>query len=86
MLEVVETYLRPTTAKSYKMQPLENYRLAIYGNGKLVCLEQKSTDLRLRSRSALWAKYKDDDDNVIASFISLYLHIPKGKTNFEVIR
>jgi len=86
MLEVVETYLRPTTAKSYKMQPLENYRLAIYGNGKLVCLEQKSTDLRLRSRSALWAKYKDDEDNVIASFISLYLHIPKGKTNFEVIR
>ncbi|MNK06021.1 hypothetical protein D3C87_239110 [compost metagenome] len=84
--ESLKNYMEPLSAKGYKMQPLENYKLVLYGGGRLVRLEQTSLDKRLRGESALWSKYKDEDGNVIASFISLYLHIPKGKTNFEVIR
>jgi len=68
------------------MQPLEGYKLKLYGGGKLVCLEQTSLDPRLRGELALWAKYKDEDGNVIGSYKKLYLHIPKGKSNFEIIR
>ncbi|ACU03708.1 hypothetical protein [Pedobacter heparinus] len=84
--ESLENYKIPLSAKNYKMQKLENYKMVLYGGGRLVRLEQTSVDKRLRSESALWAKYKDEDGNVIANFISLYLHIPKGKTNFEIIR
>lgn len=68
------------------MQPLENYKMVLYGGGRLVRLEQTSPNKRLRGESALWAKYKDEDGNGIGNFINIYLHIPKGKTNFEIIR
>lgn len=84
--ESLANYLEPHSAKDYKMQPLENYKMVLYGGGRLVRLEQTSTDRRLKGESALWSKYKDEDGNVIANFTSLYLHIPKGKTNFEIIR
>ncbi len=84
--ESLQSYMEPILKKDFKMQPLEDYKLVLYGGGRLVCLEQNSLDTRLRGESALWAKYKDEDGNVIGSFISLYLHIPKGKTNFEIIR
>lgn len=84
--ESLKNYMNPQSAKDYQMQPLEDYKMVLYGGGRLVRLEQTSADKRLRGESALWSKYKDEDGNVIANFNNLYLHVPKGKTNFEVIR
>ena len=86
LTESLQSYMKPVLKKDYKMQPLENYKMVVCGGGRLVCLQQNSLDVRLRGESALWAKYKDEDGNIIGNFISLYLHIPKGKTNFEIIR
>ncbi|MBB5636265.1 hypothetical protein HDE68_002153 [Pedobacter cryoconitis] len=59
---------------------------SLYGNGNLVCLEQNSMDIRFRGESALWGKYKNKKGSTIGNFYKLYLHIPKGKTAFEIIR
>ncbi|MBB6272817.1 hypothetical protein HDF26_003277 [Pedobacter cryoconitis] len=84
--ETLDAYLKPFTKSSYKLEPLANYKMSLYGNGKLVCLEQNSMDIRFRGESALWGKYKNDKGSVIGNFRKLYLHIPKGKTAFEIIR
>jgi hypothetical protein len=71
--EFVTTYDNPT----YEFQPFENYKMEFFGDGRLVCLRQISTDVRLREQSALWGKYKDND-GTMADFHRLYLYIPKG--------
>jgi hypothetical protein len=86
----LKVYQRPYTNPTYEMQPLENFRLVIYGDGKLVALEQNSMDVRLRGELALWAKYKNEGENSInASFPNLYLYLPQGKSledGLEIIR
>ena len=84
--ETLSAYLESFTDPSYEMQPLKGYKLTLYGGGKLACLEQTSLDQRLRGELALWAKSKDEDGNIIGNYDRLYFHIPKGKTNFEIIR
>ena len=72
--EFITTYDNPT----YEFQPFENYKMDFFGDGRLVCLRQISTDVRLREQSALWGKYKDED-GTMADFHRLYLYIPKGE-------
>lgn len=43
-------------------------------------------DPRLRNKWAIWAKYTDEDGDISTENTRIYLHIPKGKTNFEIIR
>ncbi len=62
--ESLDAYLKPFTDPTFKFQPLENYKMVLYGNGKIVCLEQESTDLRLKGESAFWGKYTDKNDNI----------------------
>ena len=83
---VIKDKSLPFKESSYKIEPMDNYKMVLYGDGKLVCLEQNNSDPRLRKEYVLWGKYKDEDGNTIAMFTSLYLHIPEGKTGFEVIR
>ncbi|WP_443943841.1 hypothetical protein ACJVDH_13025 [Pedobacter sp. AW1-32] len=78
--------LKDFTEPSFKLQPLENYKMKLYGNGKIVCLEQNSEDLRLKNRWAIWGKYKTAEGETRVSFSRLYLHMPKGKDTFEIIR
>jgi hypothetical protein len=73
--EFVVNYDNP----SYELQPFENYKMVFFGDGRLVCLRQMSNDVRLREKSALWGKYKDEDGNTRADFHNLYLYIPKGE-------
>jgi hypothetical protein len=73
--EWISIYDNPT----YELQPFENYKMEFFGDGRLVCLRQISTDVRLREQSALWGKYKDEDGNTRADFHGLYLYIPKGE-------
>lgn len=74
--EFISKYDNPT----YQLQPFENYKMVFFGDGRLVCLRQISTDVRLREQSAMWAKYKDAKGNTRASFQGLYLYLPKGES------
>ena len=74
-----EVYLRPYENTSFKIQPLENYQLKLFGDGMVVALILNSMDIRLRNKTALWAKYNDKDGDLSASFPSLYLYLPQGK-------
>jgi hypothetical protein len=53
--------------------------MVFFGDGRLVCLRQTNTEVRVREKSALWGKYKDANGNTRADFHNLYLYIPKGK-------
>lgn len=77
-----QAFLKDTT---FKLEPLENYKLQLYGNGKVVCLEQTSADLRLQKRQSIWGKSKNEKGGTEATFIKLFLHIPKGKDTFEIL-
>ena len=69
---------------SFKLEPLENYAIKIYGEGKLVCLEHTSTDTRLKGRSSMWGKYNAEEGGVRVRFLRILLYIPKGKDSFEI--
>ncbi|WP_293307055.1 hypothetical protein [Pedobacter sp. UBA5917] len=70
---------------SFKLEPLANYTMKLYGHGKIVCLEQTSEDLRLKKRWAIWGKYKTSEGETRVNFTRLYLYIPKGKDTFEIL-
>ncbi|WP_316804294.1 hypothetical protein [Pedobacter nototheniae] len=70
---------------SFKLETLGNYSMKLYGDGKIVCLEQISEDLRLKKRWAIWGKYKTSEGETRVNFTRLYLHIPKGKDTFEIL-
>ncbi|WP_147243824.1 hypothetical protein [Pedobacter miscanthi] len=70
---------------SFKLEPLKDYKPILYANGKVVCLEQTSEDLRLKRESSIWGKSKNEKGGTEATFIKLYLHIPKGKDTFEIL-
>ncbi|MEO8239220.1 MAG: hypothetical protein ABI793_14570 [Flavobacterium sp.] len=83
--ENLNSYLEPFTIESYKLEPLENYQMVFYGDGKIVCLELSSLDSKLRGKSALWGKY-NEDNSTIGDFIKYYLYIPEGKSELEILR
>ena len=63
--------------------PLENYELVFYGEGRLVGLKSKKKDKGFRGSSALLCKFKREGKWVGAE-LDYLLHIPKGKTEFEI--
>jgi hypothetical protein len=83
--EILDLYLDPFTIPNYKMQPLENYKLKFYGDGRIVCLELESLDNHLRGESALWAKV-DEGDGEMGDFFKFYLYIPEGEDELEILR
>ncbi|MBF4519563.1 hypothetical protein IRZ71_24765 [Flavobacterium sp. ANB] len=52
--ENLSAYLEPFINSTFKLEPLENYQLKFYGDGKIVCLELTSTEAKMRGKSALW--------------------------------
>lgn len=83
--ETLQAYLEPFVINSYKLEPLENYELKLYGDGKIICLELTSLDSRLRGESAIWGKYKEDD-GTMAAFRKYYLYIPEGENELKILR
>ncbi len=81
--EILEAYQEAFIIEDYKLQPLQNYIVKLYGDGKLVCLELKSQDKNLRGESALWAKY---DKDRMADFLTYYLYIPERGNDFKILR
>ncbi len=70
--------------ETFKMQPLKDYKLQFFGDGKLVALMQTSSDRRNKGKTALWGKYKKDNEGTRASFFYDYFYIPEGETEFKV--
>ncbi len=77
------TFIEPFKNDTFEMQPLKDYKLMFFGNGKLVALIQTSLDKRNRGSQALWAKLKEDD-KVRAAMFKNYFYILKGETEFKV--
>ena len=70
-------------ADNLEFYPLENYELVFYGEGRLVGLKSKKKDKGFRGASALLCKFKREGKWVGAE-LDYLLHIPKGKTEFEI--
>lgn len=96
--EIISTYMSKENLKegeaedkfmfsepTFKLEPLINYKMHLFGNGKIVCLEQTSEDLRLKNKTAIWGKYKTTEGETRVRYKKLYLHIPKGKDTFEIL-
>lgn len=83
--ETLETYLEPFTNATFNLEPLENYEVKLYGDGRIVCLELKSLESKKRGKSALWGRYKDEEISMM-KYRKYYLYMLKGATEFEIIR
>ena len=70
-------------ADNLEFFPLENYELVFYGEGRLVGLKSKKKDKGFRGASALLCKFKRKGKWIEAK-LDYLLHIPKGKTEFEI--
>ncbi|WP_294960969.1 hypothetical protein [uncultured Flavobacterium sp.] len=81
--EILESYQEAFTIPDYKLQPLENYTIKLYGNGRIVCLELTSLEPKMRGKSALWAKF---DKNRTADFLKYYLYIPEKESELKILR
>lgn len=77
--EIYEIYKN----SSFKMQPIENYKLEIFANGKLAMLRTTNMDSNFRGNSVLWAKV-NYDGGIRPFFINNFFYIPEGETEFRV--
>ncbi|WP_146106064.1 hypothetical protein [Apibacter adventoris] len=66
-----------------KFFPLENYKLGIYGNGRILCLETISG--KNKGNSAFGYTYENEEERGIM-YLDLYLYRPKGSSRFQIIR
>ncbi|WP_163408085.1 hypothetical protein [Flavobacterium ajazii] len=82
---ILDLYLDPFTIPNHQMQPLENYKLKFYGDGRIVCLELTSQESKMRGKSALWAKFGEGDEMML-DFFKFYLYIPEGEEELVMIR
>lgn len=73
------------TEPTFKLEPLANYRMQLYGNNKIVCLELFTDNLKFKNNWAIWGKYITEEGEKRLRFERLYLHIPKGKDTFEIL-
>ena len=67
---------------SFEMQPLANYKLEFFADGKLVALMLDTKDNKIRGNTALWIKLKDEENTPV--FFNRYFYIPQGETEFKV--
>ena len=80
--ETWSTFLSIYKSDSFEMQPLEDYKLEFFANGKLVALMSTNDDFRNRGNTALWAKV--NHEGLRPFFINRYFYIPEGETEFKV--
>lgn len=65
--------------RTFEIQPIENYKMVFFADGKLVALMQDSKAPRVRGNTSLWAKF-DRGEGVETLFCNRYFYIPKGET------
>lgn len=76
---LMEIYKEPT----FEMQPIENYKMVFFADGKLVALMQNTKDSRVRGNTSLWAKF-DRGEGIETLFCNRYFYIPKGEAEFKI--
>lgn len=74
-----QMYKSPT----FKMQPIEKYKLEFFADGKLAALMLDTEDNRLRGNTSLWATV-NYDGGTRGIFLNRYFYISQGKTELEV--
>ncbi|EWH10550.1 hypothetical protein KLA_16642 [Cellulophaga geojensis KL-A] len=68
--------------KDKEFQPLQNYELAFFGEGKIATLKFGSninTDSRYRGASTLYFTYKNKSGRLRGRFLGVYLYMDKDK-------
>lgn len=84
--EYIEIYKNYST---FEFKPLINYNKKFYGNGRLLNLEQSDLEINKRGKSALWGRFKDNQQRTGSEYIRILLYLPEGKNledGLEVIR
>jgi hypothetical protein len=66
-----------------KMQPIENYEMKFFADGKLAALMTKSQEPEFRGNTALWGKFKEDGEET-AFKINAYFYLLEGENDFRV--
>lgn len=77
------TLLTSYKSDTFQMQPIENYKMEFFANGKLVALMLTTQDNRYRGNTALWARV-NHDGGMRPLFLNHYFYIPEGETEFKV--
>ncbi len=67
-----------------KVQPLADFQMKIYGNGRLVTLER--TTYPYRGQPALYADYKDEAGEEYEKSYIVYFHRPQAGAKLQIIR
>ena len=79
--EYISSFIKMWGQKGLEMQPIENYKVCIYGDGKIATLIDT-----IDGGSPLWGNYEVEKNKYKHNTYLLYFHIPKGKKELEVIR
>lgn len=82
-LENWNTYLAAINLSNPEIIPIENYRIRIYGDGKIVSLER--TDFPNIGEPVVRMRYIKDGRRKIKAMYALF-HKPKGAKELEIIR
>ncbi|MDQ0595524.1 hypothetical protein QFZ37_003893 [Chryseobacterium ginsenosidimutans] len=69
-------------SSTFKMQPIEKYKLEFFADGKLAALMLDTEDNRLRGNTSLWATV-NYDGGIRGIFLNRYFYIPQGETEFQ---
>ena len=78
-----ETLLESYKSNTFEMQPLKDYKIDFFAEGKLVALMSTNPDFRNRGNTVLWAKVKHEG-SLRPLYINRYFYIPEGETEFKV--
>lgn len=83
-IEKYQNALYKNKFESLFVYPLKNYKISFYCDNKVIRLENLSG--RNKGNSAFTYEYVNNSDMKVVEWNNLFLHIPKGKTELEIIR
>ncbi|WP_136669404.1 hypothetical protein [Flavobacterium sp. H122] len=78
-----EETVNVVNSPEFEMQPIEDYKMVFYAEGRLVGLVSTSNDKNLKGNSVLVCHYKNKKGNLRGFYFGCFLHIPNGKTELE---
>lgn len=77
--ELWTEYVEDFNRKNIKVQPLDNFRMKFFGDGKIIFLELKSLQYPYRGSGALRIDYINKRNNEAVFMPGIYLYLPEGK-------
>ena len=70
---------------TFEIQPIENYKLEFFADGKLAALMLDTKDNKIRGNTVLWAKLiYENGEFGMPVFFNRFFYIPQGETEFKV--